>query len=108
MRRLLVLLLLLLLPAAASPALLLGVCVPWGMAMTAFNLVLQYRVVQVAPDATDIAMAMHSGIYNIGIGTGAFLGAMTADSFGLPFVGIVAGAIATAASLWGVACLKRL
>ena len=100
--------LLLLLPAAASSALLLGVCVPWGMAMTAFNLVLQYRVVQAAPDATDIAMAMHSGIYNIGIGTGAFLGGMTADSLGLPFVGIVAGAIAAAASLWSVICLKRL
>jgi DHA1 family L-arabinose/isopropyl-beta-D-thiogalactopyranoside export protein-like MFS transporter len=99
--------LLLLLPAAASPVSLLGVCVPWGMAMAAFNLVLQYRVVQAAPDATDIAMAMQSGIYNAGIGTGAFLGGLAADDLGLPFVGIVAGAIAAAASLWSVLCLKR-
>ncbi|WP_300158866.1 sugar transporter [Solidesulfovibrio sp.] len=99
--------LLLLRPAAASPALLLALCAVWGIAMAAFNLVLQTRVVKAAPEATDIAMSMQSGIYNIGIGSGAFLGGLTVDGLGLPVVGFVAGAIAAAASLWSLYCLKR-
>ncbi len=99
--------LLLLRPAAAAPALLLALCAVWGIAMAAFNLTLQYRVVQAAPEATDIAMSMQSGIYNIGIGAGAFLGGLTADGPGLATIGFVAGGIAAAASLWSLYYLKR-
>ena len=99
--------LLLLLPASRSLPLLVAVCVLWGAAMAAVNLVFQSRVVRVAPDATDIAMSMYSGIYNIGIGSGAYIGGLVTTHLGLGDVGIVAGCIAACASVWGLYCLRR-
>ncbi len=99
--------LLLLLPAARTLWGLVAVCMVWGMAMSTVNLVLQARLVAVAPDATDVAMSMQSGIYNIGIGSGAFVGGLVTDHLGLAMVGLVAGGIAVIASGWCLFCLRR-
>jgi len=100
--------LLLLRPVMGSLPALLTVCAVWGMAMSAVNLVLQYNVVKVAPDATDIAMSIYSGIYNIGIGSGALVGGLVTVHMGLEAVDNVAGAIAVAASLWCLYYLRRV
>ncbi|MGE4537162.1 MAG: sugar transporter [Desulfovibrio sp.] len=100
--------LLLLRPVMGNLPALLTVCAVWGMAMSAVNLVLQYNVVRVAPDATDVAMSIYSGIYNIGIGSGALVGGLVTVHMGLDAVDNVAGAIAVAASLWCLYYLRRV
>lgn len=83
------------------PSLWLGLAGFWGLAMTAISLALQVRVLKLAPNSTDVAMAIFSGIYNVGIGGGAFLGSLVISHWGLGVVGDV-GAIVSliAIVLW--------
>ena len=64
----------------------IAVCAFWGIAIMTFNLVLQSLVIEVAPPAAvTIAMATYSGIYNLGIGSGAFIGGLVERSIGVQF-----------------------
>ena len=71
----------------------------WGMAITILGMVLQNKVLEVAPDASDIGIAMFSGVYNIGIGGGALLGGQVILHLGMPFVGYICSVLAVLAVL---------
>ncbi len=77
--------------------LVLALC--WGMAITILGMVLQNKVLEVAPDASDIGIAMFSGVYNIGIGGGALLGGQVILHLGLPFIGYIGSVLAVLAVL---------
>lgn len=64
----------------------------WGLAITIIGMVMQSKVIDVAPDATDIATSVYSGIYNIGIGGGAFVGSQVLVKLSTDYIGLV-GAI---------------
>ena len=49
-------------------------CIIWGASLSAAILVLQSQVLRVAGNSGDAAISMYSGIFNIGIGLGAFVG----------------------------------
>lgn len=86
--------------AFAAPVwpLLFLLAVVWGMSMTVAGLVLQTRVLNIASDAADVAVSMYSGIFNIGIGGGAFLGGRVIALMGMGYVGY-SGALFMALSL---------
>lgn len=66
----------------------------WGTGMAGLYLCLIMRVLNYAPDATDVATAIYSGIFNIGIGGGALLGGVVMQRYGLHYVGYVGAAFA--------------
>ena len=89
------------------PILWLVLAMLWGLAITAISLALQLRVLQLAPNATDVAMSIFSGIYNIGIGGGAFVGGWVIASLGLAMVGYVGAGIALIAMVCLMVYLAR-
>lgn len=92
--------LLLLHAAALTPWSAIAVCICWGLAINFFNLVFQSEVIRNAPQGTAVAMSIYSGIYNVGIGTGALVGGSVCDGIGIPYIGYVGGAIALAATIY--------
>ena len=69
----------------------------WGIGISCIGLALQMRVLQLAPDATDVASAIFSGIFNAGIGAGALFGIQIARQVGLEYIGFSGAALAVIA-----------
>ena len=90
---------LLLLPLASSTLSLTILSLLWGMSIIVFSLALQAKTLNLASDATDVAMAIYSGLYNVGIGGGALLGGYVSVQYGLSNIGIVGGILAVIGTL---------
>jgi len=104
---LLTLCLVLLLPAANSEMHLAVLSVFWGVAIMIIGLGMQVKVLSLAPDATDVAMALFSGIFNIGIGAGALVGNQVSLHWSMSAIGYVGAVPALAALIWALLIFRR-
>lgn len=98
---------LLLFVAVMNPVAISVLCVIWGLAMMIIGLALQVRVLALATDATDVSMALLSGIYNIGIGAGALIGNQVSLHLEMSNVGYAGGLIGCVALVWCLTIFKR-
>lgn len=87
--------LLLLLPLSQGVFQLNSLALIWGISIIGFSLALQAKTLNLASDATDVAMAIFSGLYNVGIGGGALLGGLVTAHIGLHSIGWVGAILAS-------------
>ena len=93
--------LLLLQVAAASLLSVVVVCIMWGAMATAFNIAFQDNTIRFAPeDATSIGMSIFSGIFNLGIGSGAYVGGLVVSHLSIDYIGYAGGIIGLIATLY--------
>ena len=93
--------LLLLQVAAASLLSVVVVCIMWGAMATAFNIAFQDNTIRFAPEnATSIGMSIFSGFFNLGIGSGAYVGGLVVSHLSIDYIGYAGGIIGLIATLY--------
>ena len=93
--------LLLLQVAAASLLSVVVVCIMWGAMATAFNIAFLDNTIRFAPEnATSIGMSIFSGIFNLGIGSGAYVGGLVVSPLSIDYIGYAGGLIGLIATLY--------
>lgn len=91
--------------AAMTLATMVFVCIVWGAMATAFNIAFQDNTIRFAPeDATSIGMSIFSGIFNLGIGCGAYVGGLVVTHASLSDIGYAGGFIGVLATIY---CVTR-
>lgn len=103
----LVICLLLLLPASHSAVNLTILSAFWGIAIMLIGLGMQVKVLALAPDATDVAMSLFSGIFNIGIGAGALVGNQVSLQLSMSSIGYMGAIPALVAFVWAIVIFRR-
>ena len=98
---------LLLLPLAQDLMSLNMLSLFWGMGIIGLSLALQAKTLNLASDATDVAMAIYSGLYNVGIGGGALLGGWVTTRYGLSYIGFVGGLVAVFGMVLALVLVQR-
>ncbi len=89
------------LPAAAFLPAEILVCMALGAISTFFNLAMQAEIIRYADRAAaPVAMSIFSGIFNVGIGGGTFLGGRIVAAGGISFLGLAGAAIAFCAACY--------
>ena len=79
----------------------------WGMAIICFSLAQQAKTLSLASDATDVSMAIYSGLYNVGIGGGALLGGLVTTGYGLNSIGVTGGILAVVGTFVALILVQR-
>ena len=74
---------------ATNETFMLALAFIWGLGIAGINMGFQIKVLNLASNATDAAMAIYSAIYNIGIGVGALIGHQTIIRLGEQNIGNV-------------------
>lgn len=98
---------LLLMPFMLDQTAMLVLVVIWGAAIMSFGLLMQSRILELASDATDVSMALYSGLYNVGIGGGALLGGLLVQQHQLRWIGLWGGSLCALAVAMYLALSRR-
>lgn len=86
--------LLLLYPLSFNHYVLLALCAIWGIFVTAFNVVGQAELLRTTSVSTSaVAMSIYSGIFNLGIGSGSYLGGQISTHLSMAYIGFGGGVI---------------
>ena len=105
----LILALALLMQSARTHWLVIILCAVWGTAATAYNVAMQSEVIATSSeDESTVAMSIYSGIFNLGIGTGAFIGGLVCTHLHLSWIGFAGALLAAAGLLFWQFRLSRL
>ncbi|HID9276968.1 TPA: sugar transporter [Enterobacter kobei] len=99
--------LLLLMPAAGSENHLAILSLFWGVAIMIIGLGMQVKVLALAPDETDVAMSLFSGIFNLGIGAGALVGNQISLHVSMSAIGYLGAIPALVALIWSVLIFRK-
>lgn len=99
--------LLLLMPAAGSESHLALLSLFWGVAIMIIGLGMQVKVLALAPDATDVAMSLFSGIFNLGIGAGALVGNQISLHVSMSAIGYLGAIPALVALIWSLLIFRK-
>lgn len=102
----LVLSMLLLFPLANHVYGMMTIALYWGMSMICLSLALRAKILDFSSDATDVAMAIFSALYNVGIGGGALIGASVAQHLGLSAIGWIGASIAILGTILALYLLR--
>ncbi len=87
--------------ASAHFVYVVAVCIVWSAAATAFNVAFQDTIIKnTSADATSIGMSIFSGLFNLGIGSGAFIGGAVVTHVSIAAIGYFGAAIAAIAALY--------
>ena len=96
----------LLTPVSSQGILMILIFAFWGIVVTAYNVSGQASIINAAPAGTAaVAMSIYSGLYNLGIGTGSWLGGFITTHLSISYLGYIGGVIALAGSLY---CLYKI
>lgn len=87
--------------SSTIPLIAMALCGFWGMAVNGFNVAMQQEIIDNSPsEATAVAMSIYSGTYNLGIGSGTFLGGAVCTYLSIKYIGYVGGIIVCAGLLF--------
>lgn len=89
----------LLYPASINMYMIILVCAIWGIAAMAFQTSFQAEIIGcISTAASSVAMAIFSAIFNLGIGSGTWLGGVVYTNTSLNFIGFVGAMIVLVAA----------
>ena len=94
-----------------TSALLVALCILWGISGTAYNVSMQSEVINLTvrtPEATSVAMAIFSGIFNMGIGFGSYAGGLVCTHLSIRYIGFAGAAVTFTALLYWTFRLSSL
>lgn len=93
-------------PSSFSLVTLMIVCCYWGLTSTGFNVACQSEVILHAGNASTVAMSIFSGIFNLGIGMGSFIGGQSVNLLGIGSIGFIGAVIGLIASVYCIIFVK--
>ena len=98
-------------PLSFCQPLLVALCILWGISGTAYNVSMQSEVINLTvrtPEATSVAMAIFSGIFNMGIGFGSYAGGLVCTHLSIRYIGFAGAAVTFTALLYWIFRLSSL